>query len=573
MTRTTTESDYTGADFLETVELFAALSPALRERLLPAFELVRVPAGSWVCRQGEPGEALLVVQSGRLEVVVDSASGGRRAGLLGPGSVLGELALLLGGVRSASVRALRETELLRLERQTFDELLRDVPAFAVAVARALARQLERRVPESVAATRETAVVAVVGLTPGVGAVELTEALLRELGGYGTATLVPPAEPGFDEAEVGRALGRLEAAHDIVLLLAPSWGDAEGWARFCLRQADSVIGVVDPRTPPPPGLDSDLAGCQVVFTTSYPVEGRRLRAWLNALRPAAHHLVGAGSTRGEDVARLARRLTGHSLGVVLSGGGARGLAHIGVLKALVEAGYTIDRVGGTSMGSLVASLFAIGRSPAEIEAICHAELVVRNPFNDYTLPRYGLIRARKATGMLTRLFGDATVETTRRSLFTVSADLVTGQEVVHRQGLIVAAVGASMSIPGVAPPVRDGSRLLVDGGVLNNLPVDVMAEGQEGPIVAVDVRQLTGPTQTVGPLALPSMVETLGRACVLGSWRKTDRTRLLASVVVAPDLPGVGLFDYKQYRRIIAEGRRAAELALATTGLDLPVVQR
>jgi NTE family protein len=559
--RTTTDSDLTGLEFFERVELFAGFPQALREQLLPVFTLVRVPAGEWLFRQGDPGDALLIVQSGRLEVVLDSPDGPRRAGLIGPGGVLGELALLLGGVRTASVRALRESELLRLDKGAFDELFQTVPAFAFSVSRALARQLQLAMPPTVARPREVAVVAVIGITPQAPAAELSDALCQALTRWGTATQVLPPEDRFDQAQMGRSVAALEGTTDTVLMLAPDRADSQGWARFCLRQADVVIAVVDPRSPAAYGPDPELAGCEIVFWTPS-ATGSVLVPWLDRLQPAAHHLV-SPQTQGEDVARLARRLTGHSLGLVLSGGGARGLAHIGVLRAFTQAGYTIDRVGGTSMGSLIGGLFALGLHPDDIASRCRAELVDKNPFNDYTLPRHALIKARKATDMLGRLFRDGRVENTRRSLFTMSADLVTGQEVVHRRGPIMNAVGASMCLPGLAPPIVDGIRLLVDGGVLNNLPVDVMAARDEGPIVAVDVRQRDSASSSGAAIPVPTMVDTLGRACVLGSWLKTDQTRLLAALVIAPDLPGVGLLDFRQFVRAVEEGQRAAEIALAT----------
>ncbi len=556
-----TAADEISAEFLAGVELFASLSAALREQLIPAFDLVRVPAGSWLFRRGDPGDSLMVVRTGRLEVVVDLATGSQRAALIGPGGVLGELALLLGGVRTASVRALRETEVLQLRKPAFDQLLRDEPAFAAAITRALAHELQRRVPEARPPTREVAVVALVGVTSPLPVGSLAQALCVELGAWGRATHLEAPDGAFSEAELGRTIGALEGAHDTVFLVAPTWGDADGWARFCVRQADAVLAVVDPRTPAPAGVEPELAGCDLLLLTDVNHEDRRLVGWIDRLDAAAHHLVSPGGRQREDLARLARRLTGHSLGVILSGGGARGLAHIGVLATLLEAGFVIDRVGGTSMGSLVSGLFALGYPPEEMEELCRAQMVEQNPFNDYTLPRRGLIKARKAERMLTRLFGDAQVENTRRSLFTVSADLVTGREIIHRRGRVVVAVGASMSLPGLVAPVGDGNRLLVDGGVLNNLPVDVMAERAEGPILAIDVMRKDAPPPS-GGAPPPSLVETLARSSVLGSRRKNDRNRLRADMVITPELLGVGLLDYRYGARVIAEGRKAGELALS-----------
>jgi NTE family protein len=279
--------------------------------------------------------------------------------------------------------------------------------------------------------------------------------------------------------------------------------------------------------------------------------------------------------------LARAILGHSLGLVLSGGGARGLAHIGVLEALEEAGIAVDRVGGCSMGAFVAALFAAGTPPAEILNICRRELVLAKPFNDYTFPRASLLRAHKGDLMLRRLFGDKMLESTRLPCFTVSCDLVTANVVVHRTGLLDRAVAASTSIPGLAPPVLSEGRILVDGGVLNNLPVDQMSD-EEGPIVAVDVSADRWRPRTVawesrpgvrglrayltllagrGPERVPTLPETLTRATVIGNWRVAIDNRARADVVITPRVEDTGILDFRRLNSIVEIGRTATRESL------------
>jgi predicted acylesterase/phospholipase RssA len=272
------------------------------------------------------------------------------------------------------------------------------------------------------------------------------------------------------------------------------------------------------------------------------------------------------------------VTGHSVGIVLSGGGARGIAHIGALQAFVDAGVTIDRVGGTSMGALVGALFASGRSPSELAATLRRELVDRRPFADYAIPRNALIRARRARSMLERLFGATAIEELARTFFCLSADLVAAESVVHRRGPLAIAVGASMSLPGIAPPIPDGDRLLVDGGVLDNLPIEVMLATDDGPVIAIDVlaRGVPGarrsPRSARGP-QLPSIVETLARSSTLASRRRADRQRALANLVIAPDLNDVGLLDFARFDEIIDAGRRATVEALASTEPEMLALLR
>jgi NTE family protein len=168
-------------------------------------------------------------------------------------------------------------------------------------------------------------------------------------------------------------------------------------------------------------------------------------------------------------------------------------------------------------------------------------------------------------MLERLFADARIEETPRSFYAVSADLLSSRLVVHRQGSVADAVGASMSIPGLAPPMSVAGALLVDGGVLNNLPVDLMAETDEGPVVAVDVmrRLERGPSDATP--RFPSILETLSRATVLGSVERAETNRRLAQLLITPDVQDVALRQFSALDRAIQAGRDAAEEALAGAG--------
>jgi NTE family protein len=565
-------------EFFRHVPLFADLSDEQRARVLAAAEMVVVPAGGWLFREGDAGDALFIVRHGRLEVVRDDVV----IRVLGSGAALGELALLTEGDRSASVRARRETEVLRVGRQQFADLLSGDPAFAVALTRTLGAQLQRTAVAAAPASRSSQVVTVVALQPHMR--EVAARIARELvgalpGDGGSVELLWGNEVA--SGEYGRVLDQCECEYDHVVLAADEAEDGE-WDDFCLRQADRVVGVADPAAGPP-SAQAVAAGVTDLVVVARVMRAHALGPWLDALKPDAQHHVDPADARFDaDVARLARRLAGRAVGLVLSGGGARGLAHIGVLAALADAGIVIDRLGGTSMGSFVAALAALGLSQSEMMAAARAELVARKPFNDYTVPRHSLIKARKAESMLMRVFGERRIEELDRPFFAVSADLLSGEEVVLRRGPVAVAVGVSMCLPGLVPPVVAGDRLLVDGGVLNNLPVDVMADADEGPIIAVDVMRRPAP-KTDKPLRvrgrvprgrpspfglfspddqLPSLVDTLARSTVLGSWRRGEANRARAAVVISPDLVDVGLLEFRRLESIVERGRAAAEKALA-----------
>ncbi|HXV91727.1 MAG TPA: patatin-like phospholipase family protein, partial [Pseudonocardia sp.] len=349
----------------------------------------------------------------------------------------------------------------------------------------------------------------------------------------------------------------EAGNDVVLLVAEQPADA--WARFCLRQADRPLLVVDPARPPlrPPVLP---AGVQLVALGTAGLE-----PWLDLTAATAHHIVEAGRSL-DDVARLARRVSGRALGVVLSGGGARGLAHIGVLDELVRAGARIDRIGGTSMGAVIAGLAAAGIHPSDMLEMARRELVPRRLFGDVTWPRHGLIRGGRVRSTLQAVFDGARIEEQRRSMFAISVDLVAAAEVVHRRGPIADAVALSVRIPGLAPPERVGDRLHVDGGVLDNLPIGVMAAEGEGPVIAVDVAEQFDAHPPGAPRdALPPIRETIARSMTIGSWRRSRPDRRLAHTVITPDLHGLGMFDFGRLDELVERGRQAGRDALTRVG--------
>lgn len=571
----------TPKDVLATVSIFAGLSQELRDDVAARTRVVRVPGGEWLFRQGDEGDALYVLLAGRCEVV---DAEGEVLSILGHGAVLGELALVTGAPRSASVRARRDTELLELPRPEFERLLRDEPSFAAQVIRELARQLQASRPRDSAPEPRASTVAIVPLSSDVPFAEVVSGVVTGLERWeSVARLDGPPATGTDT--VSAAVDQLEHRHDRIVLVSAAPGERDGWTNAVLRQADRVLAVAGAGGVPDwAAAHPALQGCDlVVCDGAVPASG----SWVAALAPARTHRVSSAYVE-PDVARLARRLAGHATGLVLSGGGARGLAHVGVLEELVRAGLTIDRVAGTSMGAFLAALYTNGLTPEEIDACCYEEWVRRSLFNDYRVPRVSLIRGVKLREMFARhLPGE--IETMPRSYFCVSTDLVTGGQVVHRSGSVAHAVSASMCFPGLCPPVAgtDGA-LLIDGGVLSNLPVDLMAAADEGPVIAVDVSQRFDPPTDKRPhgrrrllkprpieewpwddsRTLPSFTETLTRLVMIGSADTQEAGRRHADLVIMPPNDGVGILEFHQLDRMRDAGRRAAIEALESAPPEL-----
>lgn len=577
-------SSESAEEFLARVSIFSGLQTPLLASLGSRARPLRVGAGEWLFRRDDPGDALYVVRAGRLQVVDEQRDAVIRE--LGRGDALGELALLTGSPRSASVRAARTSDVLVIDREAFEELLAAAPALSRSLTRVLAGQLRDAHTPVPSARPAPVTVALVSVDDRVGIDELSRDLTVALGAHvravrldaGTFSGTTTVDLSEAAAVYGPVLDRAEADAELVLLAAGSVLSGDGWTEFCLQQADRILAVTA-GGPVPAALvgRADLHGCDLVACDVVPGTGT-LAGWGEALRPIESHVL-RSSERDADLARLARRLCGRSIGVVLSGGGARAFSHIGVLEELLAAGLTIDRVSGVSMGAFVGALFAMGLDPDEIDARCFEEWVQRRPLGDYTVPRHGLIRGTRAEAMVRRTFGEVMIEELPRSFTCGYAELRNGSLMLARYGPLWESVGFSMNVPILAPPRVRGRDLIIDGSLVDNLPVQAIADMSEGPVIAVDVKatfeRRTGGVRTETdskPAAPrepppPSLGETVTRLLLLGSANTSEAAGDHADLVIKPRAEGVGLFEFHQIDAAREAGRAAARAAIETMPSD------
>ena len=215
---------------------------------------------------------------------------------------------------------------------------------------------------------------------------------------------------------------------------------------------------------------------------------------------------------------------------------------------------------------------MSRDGAELEERTFEEFVARNPFNDWTIPTHALTRGVRVRGSVGRVTGDAVLEGLPRQLSLVSTDLVSRTRLVHRRGPLDDAVLASLRLPVLFPPIpTDDGRLLMDGGVLDNLPVDVLLERDEGPVVAVNVSMGGGGEgrgARQGRPRIPALGETLLRTMMIGAGGAVEAAHRQGAVVLTPAAMGVGLLEFHQIDRMVQSGREAGRALLAEGSLDL-----
>ena len=234
----------------------------------------------------------------------------------------------------------------------------------------------------------------------------------------------------------------------------------------------------------------------------------------------------------------------------------------MIEELRNAGVRIDRIGGTSMGAFLGALLAQELTPEEIDARCYEEWVRRNPVGDYRVPRTSLIRGKRAKAMLERNLPGA-IEDLPRSFFATSVDLITARPVHLRRGPLAPAVGASMALPIFVEPVVHEGMLLLDGGLMDNLPSEAMAKDGEGPVIAVDVSEPSVRSLAPGVQpTVPGLGETIFKVMLL-SESDDARRRSFADVLIRPDFEGVGILEFHMLDHMRESGRRAAAQALET----------
>jgi NTE family protein/lysophospholipid hydrolase len=585
------------------VDLFGELDePALAE-LETALEWVRLPGGTTLFEEGDRGQDVYIVVNGRLRaLLVDPEGRTRVLEEVGRGAAVGELALLTGEPRAATIVAVRDSDLLKLSRASFDALLLRHPRAMMQIARASALRLRQSVHGPARASAPKAF-ALIPAGPGAPLAALAARLAGALRAHGTVLHLAGADvdrmlakPGIaqsgDEDALHESLvawlSAQEREHGFVVLEAD--GEWTPWTRRVLRQADRLLIVGRAGDDPAPGrveqaaTESGLTARSelVLVQADDCAQPAGTNAWLARRKVAAHHHVRLG--RDADLRRLARRVSGRAVGLVLGGGGARGFAHIGLLRALAETGVDVDMVGGTSFGSLIAAGHAAGLG---VERMVELAGVLASPRKllDRTLPLTSLMVGRKVTNIYRQLFGELLIEDLWMPLFVVSSGLSRAHGVVHARGVLWHAVRASTAIPAIFPPLlAEDGEVLVDGGVMNNMPLDVMREWCEGGTVIglnpmptndrmkpyVFGPSLSGWEALRGRLRLfgsrtrsPSILGSVMRATEINSANRMRQPsyRSLADLLIEPALGGYPILAFDQYAPIIEIGYQSAREAL------------
>jgi predicted acylesterase/phospholipase RssA/CRP-like cAMP-binding protein len=498
-------------DRLRAVPFFRALPGESLRALAASLRSEDHPAGSTIFREGDDADALYLVDSG----VVEVRRGGEELAVLGPGSFVGELGLLLGEPRSADLVATADTRLSALTRSALDALLEKHPAIGLDLSRELGRRLiatNRRVTELPAPR-------VVAFWGDGRSLDRFVGELRDLDGGGADVVV--ARAGEPVPVVGWGADRVVVAE----LPAERTRDS----RAVLRASDHVVCT---RTPPE-------------WVTRRHEDARVLRC-----------------DRSMSLERAARWVMGRSLGLALSSGGSKTVAHLGVIRALQDADLPVDAIAGSSGGAVIAAAVALGfsaeRRLRHLREVAELLGVRRWDFN--VPPRTGVMKGRRLRDAIDEMFEGRTFADTHIPLYVVATDLATGSEVVLDSGPLADAVRASLGIPGAFDPWPVDGRLLVDGAIVNPMPASVLRD--RGVPVVVGSMVAGKREDAAAPLtAPPPIMQTMLRMISLME-RELIKTQVpLVDVLIRPDVAASYSFDFSQMDEFLAEGERAGRRAI------------
>eukprot|EP00071_Canis_lupus_P008199 XP_005625094.2 patatin-like phospholipase domain-containing protein 7 isoform X4 [Canis lupus familiaris] len=516
-----------------------------------ALDWMEVEAGRAVYRQGDKSDCTYIVLSGRLRSVIRKDDGKKRlAGEYGRGDLIGVVETLTHQARATTVHAVRDSELAKLPAGALTSIKRRYPQVVTRLIHLLGEKILGSLQQGSGTGHQfglhtagskwdtgnpasnLSTVAIMPVSEDVPLTAFALELKHALSAIGPVLLLTSdnikqrlgsaALDSIHEYRLSSWLGQQEDIHRIVLYQADS--TLTPWTQRCIRQADCILIVGLGEQEPTVGelermLESTAVRAQKQLVLLHRQEGpapARTVEWLNMRSWCSGHLhlccprrvfsrrsmpklvemyqrvFQRPPDRHSDFSRLARVLTGNAIALVLGGGGARGCAQVGIIRALAECGIPVDMVGGTSIGAFMGALYSEERnySQIRIRAKEWAEDMTSmvKTVLDLTYPITSMFSGAGFNSSICNVFKDRQIEDLWIPYFTITTDITASAMRVHTDGSLWRYVRASMSLSGYMPPLCDpkDGHLLMDGGYINNLPADVARSMGAKVVIAIDV---------------------------------------------------------------------------------------
>ncbi|WP_131794208.1 patatin-like phospholipase family protein [Fluoribacter gormanii] len=590
-------------EFIKQHEPFCSMSEACLSKLSRVLEIESRTADSLLIQKGENMNDLYILIKGRLYYQVTDTQGNVTfQGELHEGAIIGEMALLSDLPRSANVYTLRDSIILKLSKKNFLKLCRSYPELLNKITQFTIKRLTDSLQGIQTASSRNKSIALIPIRP----IKDLEFQLQEMifrFSYGEKILLLTSrcldnrqglldDNGNMSNEGILWINQIEKEYSFIFYLADE--TITNWTKFCARQADSLayLALAEEHDSDISEVEHYLLNMQhnfikrnvLVLMHQTATPPRNTKNWLERRAVNSHFHV--RSNTDEGISRMMRIFTDNTISLVLSGGGARGLAHIGVYRLLEERGIPVDYIAGTSMGAMLAAVLAMGYSSSELLKFV-GEYLIKGAKIDFTFPYIAIATGRRATDSLIELYGeDSQIEDLWLNYFCVSTDLISKNLYIHDRGRLWESIRSSISLPFIYPPVSFNDRLLIDGGVLNNIPTDVMRQySHSSKIIASNVNNnsslfkltpipysLSGwkllynkfmGKESILPINLGELVL---RLLTISSHQNTAKMMAMADYGITLKVDQFGILDFKKYKEITEAGYEQAKAQLAAQNL-------
>ncbi len=556
-------------------KIFSSLTDEGIEKVLPKFIRMELNSSATLFYQGDPADTIYLLISGKLSASLTNATGETRVvGYIEPNEAVGESGALTTEPRALTIRAVENSVLYRLSSKDFIELCHQYPALMFATIHPVIAR-SRSIIQLLSSEKINRHIVCVPATKDISLEKFASKLQHFAAAYPSLVLLSEFDSELNLAEMSQEalkekITEIERhkkkSHKFLYLLK---SHETPLAKIALRKANIIY--ITAYSDSTPKIDKALSerfqiqrinfrpeAALVLLHTESTVMPRNTAAWLALMHFDTYHHLRLGVTK--DFLRLLRFIRGKAIGVVLSGGGTRGWAHLGAIKALREKKIPIDMIGGTSVGAIIAACYAVHESYEDAYERFYKVIVGSAKsvsWRSLTWPAISLFNAKGFTQSLMQVFADLKIEDLWLPFFCISCNLATNSEEVHRQGLIWQKTRASSAIPGIVPPMVINNELHMDGGLLNNLPVDVARAylGKKAKIIALDLNNFTPDRHkymfppiltfkqaffaklgfTLENYHFPRFIDTFMRGIFIGSLLKSVQNGLAANILVNIDL--------------------------------------
>ena len=575
-------------------KIFGDFDETILDTIEKDLEWLELEGGDILLKEGDEGDSLYFVLSGRLEATVLDPTGAiKKIGEIIRGETVGEMSVYTGEPRFATVTALRNSVLVKLSKVLFNDILRSYPDVSLNVTKLV---IERYKKNQFQVSKQVLVnICMINLNdtkdnihPGYPIYEL----LQNKGKYlklDEKSIINKFGPLTNEENSPEAsrkiihwLNDLESSHDKVFYFCDTKNDL--WYTKCIKQADHLVVFADANQNHALSEfeNKNLAkiNAKVTFVLSHNENEQtpqNTRNWLD-IRPWVSRIIHVRKNNKDDQYRLSRIVDEKAIGIVFAGGGAKGFAHLGVLKAMEERGIVFDYVGGTSVGAIIASGNAFGKPMDEVIKVSR-KAAFFNPSKDVNiLPILSVVKGKRLKTMVATAMQELSgkekndISDTWKTLFIVATNFSTAEEEVMIKGDLTTSIVASSSIPGVYPPVIIDGNLYVDGGTFNNFPADVMNRFGADKIIGVDfmvdksrkidLDEMPSNNQVLKDKLLfwkknkyrvPGMTSTIVNSTILYSTSKRGYNKTFLDLHLNPNLNKYGITAWKKFDEIVKQG--------------------